>query len=57
MQTTGQIKWSKFVHNCSKMSKSLNFVNIFGFTMRNALKISTNMPSIGSAIREIGLDI
>ena len=35
------------------MSTLWNFVNIFGTTMRNTLKKSTNMPGFGSLIREI----
>ena len=43
----------KHVTKDSKMSTFGNLVTIFGTTMRNALKIGTNMPGIGLELCEI----
>ena len=47
-KTTGVCRRQvKNVTKSSKLSKLLNFIAVFGTTMENASKISTNMPSIG----------
>ena len=48
---------SKFNKFCKKMSELWNFMTIFGTTMKKRIQISTNMPGIGSLIREIPVNI
>ena len=50
-------------HNCTKLHKISKNVNIFEFHDHNwdhhekCIQLSTNMPSIGSLIREIVVEI